>query len=361
MKIRSITWYYRRRIPLSISHLCDVKFIYRPLSTDRKLASKLAIRYDNIFTMIDMGLKLKQDISGLIEELNFKPIVKTEIYEQFISYKDISDNRKTKIQRVLSVLRVLLPNDISKLNMSILDIIKQQLSILPKRNIQKYKIKSIKELLKMKIPVDERQSTETLNDYLKILNALVKFGYERDLILKPYAVSMAKKITNNRDERISLPVDTIREAIYGAKTRELASSFTLLYLTGLRPSEVFKYQITMVDGVKCFDLTDRAIQLKTKSSYRLIPVHSSVNNPEQLLEDYKTMSAQYINRQFKVEKGTLYSLRHSFATHLAAKGVEPYLISELLGHSHNDMTLGRYVKGFPTKLLSESINQLDTV
>lgn len=76
------------------------------------------------------------------------------------------------------------------------------------------------------------------------------------------------------------------------------------------------------------------------------------------MEDYKTMSSQYINRQFKVSKGTLYSLRHSFATILASKGVEPHIISELLGHSHGGMTLLRYVKGFPVQMLKDAVDTL---
>ncbi len=73
------------------------------------------------------------------------------------------------------------------------------------------------------------------------------------------------------------------------------------------------------------------------------------------------MSSQYIGRQFKVSEDTLYGLRHSFATHLASKDIEPYIISELLGHSHKDMTLSRYVKRFSVKLLSEAIDKLESI
>ena len=358
IKIRGNTWYYRRRIPLSISHLCNVKFIYRPLSTNRKLALQLASRYENIFIMIDIGLKLNQDVRELIKELNFKPIDKINIYEQFIKHKDVSNNRKAKIERILSVLKVLLPNDLSTINMTTLDTIKQQLAILPKRNIQKYRVKPIEELLKMKVPKAERLTTETINDHLKILNSILKFAYERDMISKQYSVNMFKQPSGTRDERISLPVDTILKAVDDARTAKLASCFTLLYLTGMRSSEVYKCKVAVVDGIKCFDLRDKNISLKTNSSHRLVPVHSSINEPEQMLEDYRSMSSQYISRQFKVMEGTLYSLRHSFATHMAAKGVEPYIISELLGHSHGGMTLGRYVKGFDVKILKNAIDKL---
>ncbi len=362
LNLRNNTWYYRRRVPLSILHLCNTKRINRPLSTDKILARQLATKYDNLFNMIEIGLKLNQDVSKLMDEVNLNNgVANIDIYEQYLKNQDVSSTRIVKIKRLLSTVRVLLPKDLRRLNMSILDDIRNKIIHMPKRNIQKYRVMNVEDLVRMDIPTHHRITVETANDHLKILNSLMKFAYERDAVDKPYTVNMSKKTTNNRDERIALPVDTIRQAIKSAKTRELSSSFTLLYLSGLRPSEAFKCTVTAVDGIRCFDLTDLALQLKTKSSYRLIPVHHSIADPEQMLEDYRSMSSQYISRQFKVEEGTLYSLRHSFATQLASNGVEPHIISELLGHTHNGMTLGRYVKGFSIKLLSESINKLDAV
>jgi len=51
---RGNKYYYKRRIPVDISHLVDVKLINRPLSTDKKLSQQLAKRYDNIFMMITL-------------------------------------------------------------------------------------------------------------------------------------------------------------------------------------------------------------------------------------------------------------------------------------------------------------------
>ncbi len=347
-------------MPLSILHLCNTKRINRPLSTKKILAKQLATKYDNLFNMIEIGLRLNQDVSNLMDEIGLNNrVANIDIYEQYLKNQDVSSTRIARIERLLSVVRVLLPKDLRRLNMSILDDIRNKIIHMPKRNIQKYRVMKVEDLVKMNIPVHHRLTVETANDHLKILNSLLKFAYERDAVAKPYAVSMAKKITNTRDERIALPVDTIKQAVDRAKTAKLASSFTLLYLTGLRPSEVYKCKVTVVNGIKCFDLTDKSLQLKTKGSYRLIPIHHTIADPDQMLEDYRSMSSQYISRQFKVEEGTLYSLRHSFATQLASKGVEPHIISELLGHTHTGMTLSRYVKGFPTKLLSKAINKLD--
>jgi integrase len=360
LHLRGNTYYYRRRVPLSIHHLATVKVIFRPLSTNRKLAIQLLKQYDNKFDLIDFGIKLKQDITPLMKELNLlaSPKQRINIYESYLQSQDTSDKRLSKIQRILSVLKVLLPANISTVNMNTLDTIKHTLSTMPKRSTNKYRTMEIKEVVRIKAKPSERMSTETLNDHLKILNSLIKYCYERDLITKPYSVTMAKKTTSSRNERVALTPDTVKQVISSAKTTELSNAFTLLYLTGLRPSEVSKCKITTIDGIQCFDLTDTSINLKSTSSHRLIPVHRSIKEPEKLLEDFNSMSTQYISRQFKVEKGTLYSLRHSFATELASKGVEPHIISELLGHSHSGMTMGRYVKGLPVQMLKNTIDIL---
>jgi CO dehydrogenase/acetyl-CoA synthase epsilon subunit len=69
--------------------------------------------------MIDIGLKLGHDISNLIAELNFKTLQKIDIYEQYMKHKDVSVKRMAKIKRHLSVLKVLLPNDLKRLNITL--------------------------------------------------------------------------------------------------------------------------------------------------------------------------------------------------------------------------------------------------
>ena len=361
LQMRNNRYYYRRRIPTSLLDVATIKVIFRPLSTEKKLALKIAEQYNHLFNMIDLSLKLKEDITQYVEQLNLlqeDEEAKIDVYTLYLRHQDVSDKRRTKIERLLATIQILLPNNLEKLTMTQLDTIKQSLSVMPRRNIQKYKILPLSKLVKMEVPEEDRMSGETVNDHLKTLNSLVKFAYERDYLSKPYAVSMVKKTTAGRDERVALDVDTIKYAITTAKTARLADSFTLLYLSGLRPSEVHKCKISTVDGVKCFDLTDKSLELKSKGSYRLIPVHHAIKEPERLLESFRSMSSQYINRLFNVPNGTLYSLRHSFATELASKGVEPHIISELLGHSHSGMTLSRYVKGFPVKILKRAIDSL---
>ena len=361
VKLRGDTYYYRRQIPVSIQHLSTIKTLHKSLSQDKVLAVKLATRYNNLFNILMAGHQLGRDINSYIIELGLNQMPSVDIYGKYINSREVGKDRLAKIVRVLEVVKVLLPKELSKIDRVLLDNVKNKIINLPRRSLAQYKDVEITKIIGMKIPNNDKLSSVAVKDYLVILNSFVKYLYERELVNKPYAVNMPKRVSANRDERNGLSLDVISKAAYTAKTTKLTSSYILLFLTGMRPSEAYMCKISVVDAIRCFDLTDKGIKLKTTSSHRLIPVHQSIDNPEEMLEDYRSMKPRMIARGFKVEEGTLYSLRHSFATQLAAKGVEPHIISELLGHTHKGMTLGRYVKGFPIQQLKEAIDKLEPI
>ncbi len=310
-----------------------------------------------MFMMIDVGLKLNQDINNLIIDLDLPKTIEGNIYEQYIGNLEVKPERLEYVTRQIYIYKDLLPYDLSTVDMDTLDRVRNQLINLPNRNVRKYKDIDTLKLIKMDIEPKDKVGISTVKNGLVLLNSFIKYAYQRNRIDKEYKVSMPKSNLSDRNERQALDVDAISKLLKGCRTAKLRLGYTLLYLTGLRPSEVSKCKVTMVDGVKCFDLTDTTVSLKTKGSYRLIPVHSSIDNPEEILENYKSLTKSIMRTGFK-GKGTPYSLRHSFATHLAANGVEPHLISELMGHSHKSMTLDRYVKSFPIELLKKAIDTL---
>lgn len=162
---------------MSIVHLCNTKRINRPLSTDKIFAKQLATKYDNLFNMIEIGLRLNQDVSKLMDEVDLNNrVANINIYEQYLKNQDVSSTRIVKIKRLLSVVRVLLPKDLRRLNMSIVDDIRNKIIHMPKRNIQKYKVIKVEDLVRIDIPSHHRLTVETANDHLKILNSLLKFA-----------------------------------------------------------------------------------------------------------------------------------------------------------------------------------------
>ena len=356
--LRSNTYHYRRRIPSALQSYIHLKYFYKTLSTNIKTARYLGLKYDVLFeelvSMHRLGLKPNINKLGL-------QTTKTEIsaYESYLALERSEASQKVTSMHMF-ILCKFLPAEITTVTYSDIDKVTTSLKQLPKRNIQKYKKIPVKHFIKMEIPTKDKLSVRGVNAYLKTLKSFLSFCHKRNYLSTLYEVKLQKSTVCIRDERKSLSTDTILTLINSAKTTELQLAYQLLYLTGMRLSEAYKCKISEVDGVKCFDLRDRENQLKTQSSYRLIPVHKSIDEPERLLQALSQIKYDFIIKRCSKDlvDGTLYSLRHSFATHLASNDVEPHIISELMGHAHKTMPLSRYVKGFPIRVLKAAIDKL---
>ena len=242
---------------------------------------------------------------------------------------------------------------------------------LPKRNIQKYRSQELPEILRNleAVKTEEKLSARTVNKYIKWLRALFSFA----IMLNHLQVNLANSIPLQKtiDDKLQrLPLDESElKILLKSVPQQMQYLLQILAYTGMRLSELYKCSITEIDGYKCFSLTDRAIKLKTKSSYRVIPVHKNLLNGMQDFEEFRgrissdnlarTASDTIKKLKFKdMEKKSLYSLRHRFATQLIQKGADSSIVSELMGHSHSTMTLSRYSTGFSVKQLQEVVEIL---
>ena len=58
--------------------------------------------------MIDLSLKLKQDITQYVEQLNLlqeNEEVKVDVFTSYLQHQDVSDERRTKIERLLATIQ----------------------------------------------------------------------------------------------------------------------------------------------------------------------------------------------------------------------------------------------------------------
>jgi len=245
--------------------------------------------------------------------------------------------------------------------------VREILSKLPKRNIQKYREMSIADLLDAQPTEDEQISSTTLNKYIKWLKMFYSFCSENNYIQKSPALSLAiSSTTDALSERLPLTLEEISHLLSITSSDPIINNgIKALAYSGMRLSEMYKASITIVNDITCFDLTDKTrLKLKTKSSYRHIPIHSAINI--ELLKELPAVDTfskkvnaiirEYISSD---EKKVLYSLRHSFATELKNKLVAHEVISELMGHSHGTMTFGRYAGAYDVSILKEAIDKLN--
>jgi len=263
-------------------------------------------------------------------------------------------------------LTIVYPNEnVTKTTLEDIIEIREVLKAFPKRNIQKYREMSVSELLEVEADKTEIISARTLTKYIKWIKSFYTYCHNQGIIqTNPLQLVTTTRGTNALDERLPLEHKEIVKLL--DLTQEDSTIHNLIkvfYTSGMRLSELYKCSIKKIDGIMVYDLTDKSLKLKTRSSYRMIPVHSSVE--VSLLDDLPTQDSfskkinDLIRNHISDDKRkVLYSLRHSFATDIKNNKVEPTVISELMGHSHQTMTLQRYASGYDVKILKEAIETL---
>ena len=163
----------------------------------------------------------------------------------------------------------------------------------------------------------------------------------------------------------------------------------ILLHTGARVGEIAQLGINDVrkeNGVWCFDIHPSAeTSVKTKSSIRLVPIHSYLVKAgflkycEEIRKEghtqlfpalkksangYGSAISKWFNKRLR-EKGiadkkkVLHSTRHTFITKLKQLDIQDHLISELVGHTVESITVGRYGKKLDVKALRKAVEKLE--
>jgi integrase len=251
---------------------------------------------------------------------------------------------------------------------------------------------------------DSLRDTKTLsvsrtNFYLDFVKAIFNLEMKTTRILKvnPAEGLNLKDKRKRQDQRSAFDLNDlemmfIKSREYGNNRHPHDYTFWLPLLglfTGAREEELAQlrtWDIIEHKGISCIDINENDEQKSVKTTeQRLIPVHPFLLElgfvryarkvPKGMLwKSIKRQSGRwshYFSRWFKTFKDragidptpgklVFHSFRHTVASNLKAKGVEEIYISELLGHSVNGETFGRYGKQFePHRLFDKAVSKLD--
>ncbi len=256
--------------------------------------------------------------------------------------------------------------------------------------VQKHDVVSYKDTL-----LAGGSSAKTINNHLSAISAFFKFAKKNGLCAENIATGLNVRVTGKASkQRDAFTDDQITEVfsglLDGRETSAKAWIPLIMAFSGCRPEEAAQLRVKDVKQVVDqwvfdFEILDEGIKRKTEASRRLVPVHPRLfelgleklmdaKPDEMLFRDLKMgttgrLSAapgRFFNRTWlRKEKGimnkklVLYSLRHTVTTKLLHAGVAESLISQLVGHTNNSMTSGRYGKTFPIKHLAEALETLD--
>lgn len=257
----------------------------------------------------------------------------------------------------------------------------------------KYRKKS---LLQLADSVHEKVlSSRQINKQLIIVNSFFGWLHQHEYILKNPAhhlLIQKDRKTRDQDERSAYAPDEIETILDKTKHLQGAKRFVpmIACYSGLRLNEVCQLLVTdliTVDGIPCFDINDRAAnsRLKTASSTRIVPIHTKLikNGLLKYLEAVKSSGSERLfpelayhpingygqsftkwfslfNRDnvTKDPLKTFHSIRHAVANELKQSGVTVELLSELLGHKVESISMSRYGKSFRPEAILWAIKKL---
>jgi integrase len=390
---------YRRRTPQELKQFIAAKEIIISLG---KLEFQAITRATELTQVISEATQLtlissipssviqdllnKYNLSGIIDGINNTKSVKSlsSITKLYLSQSQVTPlelaNRTyfftTLLPTLLNVLFKDSDPELSTLTFDKIFKVRTLLTKMPNKNHSNYKSLDLTYLIQgihkgtLVIPKEHLIATDTVNKNIKRLKSILFFAtgiglYSGNI---PKSITIQKQETSDRDSRLSLAHQELSKLFSSVTNDNLQYIYKVLYMTGMRRSELYKCKLTDIEGILCFDLRTPKAHLKTKSSYRVIPVHTQLLDKVNQFEDIvnsikpglmtKTFTKIVRANLSEPDKKTMYSLRHTFATNLIAKGIQAEVVSELMGHSHNTMTLNRYVKGYPMITLKSAIESL---
>ena len=286
-----------------------------------------------------------------------------------------------------------------------------------RRRVKKYREKTLKEVLSMKVPVGDRITVDTQMKLTSRMTSLWNYlideypEYVDVNVFKKKSVSRSKRKRKDKKESFTdedlhiifhhknyLPY--IFENQFHKKVKYPYYWVPILgCLTGCRLEELCMMRtkdIIKVNGVWVYRISeegeygDEETRVKNPYSERDVPLHSALVNTlgfvryvkhitklghERVFHElpkignkYQSYVGKFFNRRYLKRIGlkdtgrsvSFHSMRHSVETHLTNQNVNPRMIDGLQGHSQKGIGGSVYMKGVkPDVLLKECVEKID--
>ena len=331
--------------------------------------------------------ELEQEVKSVftIDNTKYKPvssITLKQAYDRYlIWYKQQNIRDKQYFLTTNKLANLIIPyiggeTLIEDITLESIEEFKEFLSSFPNLNLSRYKRLTFTKITKLHdIPKGDLIGISTQIKYLKTLKQFFIYMTKANLLTyNPCSLlTMPNNTIPNREPFSPFEIQKLFNLFHTLDDRKYI--YYILAYTGMRPSELWKCKISISeDGIYYFDLTDKELELKTSSSYRVIPLHKkllemNIDKKLTLLQQEFTQAgiSSYFNKVIKPKitdnpQKIMYSFRHTVATEL--KRTEVIImdkVSELLGHSYENSTMTKevYASGYTLSQLQEAINCLE--
>jgi len=411
---RNGRYHFRLRVPNDLLEVIPQRELVKSLKTSNLKTAKItALPYlqevTKTFTLLRSNyISSDQATESLSKLFNSRPRATTtqatrttqktnlklsKVITDFIKDKLPEWSEKTRMEN-RGVYRLLLDllGDVSvdTLDRPRMKELKDNLLKLPPNAYKNYPGSTLHEVLKME--GIQGMSITSVNKHLTRLHSLMSYciqeGYRSDNPVDGLRVKQKRRADEERKAYDREDLKRITENLPQDKETPERYWVPLIGMySGMRLDEIcqlYTEDVREVDGVWCFDVNDsNDKKVKNLSSKRLVPVHPHLVSlglldyvrgckGERLWMNLKWCKVngysnslgkwyQRYNRQHVTADPlkTFHSMRHTLADILKQLIVEKEVISELLGHTTDSITLGRYGKRYKPQVLLKAIQALN--
>lgn len=256
-----------------------------------------------------------------------------------------------------------------------------------------YRDKSIKEIMAM--PDVVPMSSTTVNKYIERAGALFLWCIRQDFLDRNPAQGLTIAKTKSEDELRSAysldDIDRIKKTLSKVEKNRPERYWVprIGFYSGARLNEIcqlYVSDVVKVDEIWCFDVNgDKDKRLKNLASKRMIPIHPKlielgfIDYIEKLKargavrlwerlpagrDGYSHLFGKWYQRHNREhitqdKKKCFHSHRHLVTDTLKQAGVAEGVISEIIGHANESITMSRYGKRFRPQILLDALLKLD--
>lgn len=267
--------------------------------------------------------------------------------------------------------------------------VKGMLLLLPKNRSSKFGSLTLPEQLELKDA--QRIGPVTVNKHLITYSALYDWAVKRKDTDENNFRVLIDNVRNahaERDEFNKEQIKLILDAATKAKMPHHKWGVLIGFYTGARVNEIAQLtvaDITQEEGIWCFRFTDDGEQqrLKNRASRRVIPIHSRLIElglldvvkkagtgrvfhklSYQPKHGYGRGISRWFNEALLPKLGIkspslmYHCIRHTVAQQLRNKKVPEATLKDILGHSHDGVTMSVYANSLDKKVMQEAIETL---
>lgn len=193
---------------------------------------------------------------------------------------------------------------------------------------------------------NKRLSNATINRYLRAASAVLTYAHQEELVPSVPKIPTLEE-GPGREEWLTEERETAVRAVMVAKGQRVEAFLVHVFCeTGLRVGELYGLKPEQVEN-EWINL--KAVDTKTKNARRVWLKPELAKNLRAIIASNALPDAYQLLRKFKdackvceySEELCLHSLRHTRATRLLIKGVNPLVVMKMLGWSSPKM-LARY-------------------